>query len=497
MLLQAEEQKTLRREEEERKRREEEREKKVQEEKRKKLAGALDLPSFMKPLSTKIQRTPEEEIVIARVKDAEKDYQIARAKLRAEVMRVEELMRKRERANKGRSEAADPAEAVSIATIKDPSDFTTALKRLVRTSGLTPDEHKLKELEAKEQEARYWWEKRLQEQDAMERKIEERERENSQPISRAITNLKKIQAQSTISTSSSSATLNASASNRSVRPDREGHTPVEEDDEAAGGGGAGGGGSRFTSPLGLSSRALRQQLPGSPTPAGTRTPPNGAKTPKRGRSRATSRAASRAASPVHSRTPSPVAGGSHSPILLDTVSPARRASGHHMVHQSSMDSLGDLDRRSSARSTMGPGTNIPSGVVSPNGERTDGSEYGGSTGVDGEETPIVNERTLAIDEARAKMLSAQADFEARIKALTSFSPSSPPTTRKKTTKRGTVKPKAGAMEAAVKAGASKKKLVMSGGSTPAEDKSPNTAKSADDEDAKLAAELQKAMAQQS
>jgi hypothetical protein len=52
-------------------------------------------------------------------------------------------------------------------------------------------------------------------------------------------------------------------------------------------------------------------------------------------------------------------------------------------------------------------------------------ESGSALGPDGE--PVyVNEKTIAIDLARQAMISQQADFEARIKALTSFSTTAPP-----------------------------------------------------------------------
>lgn len=444
VLIQAEETKQARAEQEERKRREEEESKRQAEESRKKrMVGGDYVPTFMKPLGSKIQRSPEDEILMARVKDAEKTWILARAKLKAEMVRLEESLRKRERAAK-RTAALTAGltpnvnnveeEWISASTLKDPNEFREALRKLKQST--MNEKNDLNNLERLDAEAKGWYDKAVTAMENADARERERERQEAMPVARSTT-ISKRTGMATNSTSTPTGPLSSSSSTRTVRTDL--------DVTATGGGGDElsvdspvDGNSRRrtrdlplpphngpTSPLFRQSSSVRSPRVMTRSPGGSHrsrsispSENGGSKGGSRTSSRPTSRQVSRPGSRGQSPTRTPR---------------SRRMSGEPDQRRASMPFVESAVADDGSLSPSHGDHLIVDGDVDP---AADPSFYD----PDALSEPIVNERTIAIDQARAKMMSVQADFEARIKALTSFNGTNGGT-KKKGNKKASTKAK--------------------------------------------------------
>ena len=394
VILQAEETKAARLAEEERKKREEEEELKRQaDEAKRRRQGGGDF-NFMKPISSKVAQSQQNEILIGRIKDTEKDWAIARAKLKAEMVRIEELLRKRDRAAKRAQGLPLPSEDdfVSASTLKDPTELREAIRRLHRA--FVGEKHELKELERQEQEAKSWYEKALQAHESHVEREKEKEREANTPIQRTST---LNSARRTLAQPLNTREVSFAQSTRASKSSDQ----IEEE----------------------SADEMRTHLgsPLLPLPSPNRRSGRALDNPRASlRSRDTSNSVSQVGSTNNSRHQSPI----HSP------GQSRRATaekGQQLLYQQEDDNspngANPNDEQESVTNFVPSDGIAPGDGVNPSSSSVDVR----SRSLDEDDdfsTPIVNERTLAIDAARAQMMNEQAEFEARIKMLTTFAPSS-------------------------------------------------------------------------
>lgn len=416
---------------------------KAEEARRKRLHAEGHVASYMNPLSKQVVRTLAEEQAIARLRDAEKNGRIAQAKLKAEILRIQEMIRKR---TGGGARSGDGTAMLDAA--KD-MDLAWEVRRL-KSGGLmtSQEESKLKELERTDAEARMHQEKAAAACDAAEAAAQASAaaaaanslRSNAAVLSASAaasgSNSLAVTTQSSANTSRKASafnTPNASSANL-LSPGGSGSlgSPTSPGRSYAGRAGSPGGlaegdedeaaaASAVASPGRGSNRSTGRSLKWDAAIAGAKrsSRPNsrgaGAKSPGGG-------TGSGAASVAQSRTGSRVG----SRVGSRRGSFSATADGEEGAQNAGASSR----RRTTEAGVLSPA--LPDSALSPSntspvpsaaeGEIVLGPDGQPELGPDGEPLrTYVNEKTLAIDEARQAMVKQQQDFEARIKALTSFS----------------------------------------------------------------------------